>query len=408
MLTKLLQSALCKIQYLLAVLATIRHEPAILKDALIPDETGKKIVSLPDKYWRLEVLKCVWKDVPKVLTQRFCPLFWVSSIFPILWLFILARNVLWGVGAIIGWVWDKITESTVVNFLNNQLEKWVLSYENSKVANSSMSRKYTAKYKNLPKEEARSYFITDNNKVYFSSDCVTEASEMIRENRPISGHEYNRTIMIYFAMKHFGENWRHEFAKRIKQGKGDYLFEPEKPAQYTPYTLPIEEGFDWEKFTAKIKSKITASKLTVYSHNFFKFLFKWSIPVTGVLALLAGFVFLDSILFALEWVISGLSFMLAAFWEDRYGFLAALVILFMCCLAAAALFAIIVFLSDNGDDVRHYLGKTIKVVFAPIWWPIWMAYKGIRFIVTVSALFFKVAYNENCPSIKFEKKVDNK
>lgn len=417
--TSITKSFIDKIQYLFAVLATIKQEPIILKDALIPDETGKKSVKLPDKYWRLEVLKCVWEDVPKVLTQRFCPLFWVSTIFPILWAVAFPIKLL-------KFVWNKILtpfgdwlmESPPVEAINNATLRLV----DKRHLKSETAKKYRTNLQSLPYRyvlnDLGDDMVDDGGiSLYFSKSNIEKAQERIKGKRILTGLENNGTIIIYYAMKYWGENWKDELTERFL--KIHKAHKNEDDDAYWSHLYPITEStpeeverepsdsvplFDWDKFKAKVMANITASKLTTYSHNFFKFIFKWSLPITGVLALGFGFVFLDVILNAVSYSWAGLATFASYFWESRYAFLAAVLFIFITILGVVALMAVITFLSDNKQDVQHYTGKTVKTVFMPIWWPIWMICKAIAFVWSVSALFFKVTYNENCPSIEFEKK----
>lgn len=418
--TSITKSFIDKIQYLFAVLVTIKQEPTILKDALFPDETGKKAVKLPDKYWRLEVLKCVWEDVPKVLTQRFCPLFWVSTIFPILWAVAFPIKLL-------KFIWNKILtpfgdwlmESPPVEAINDAALRLV----DKRHLKNETAKKYRTNLQSLPYR----YVLTelgddmlmwdDGISLHFSKSSIEEAQERISGKRILTGLEDNETIIIYYAIKYWGENWKNELTERfLKIHKADknedrdaYWSDLYPVNESTPEEVKSEPSnsvplFDWDKFKAKVMANITASKLTTYSHNFFKFIFKWSLPITGVLALGFGFVFLDVILNAVSYSWATMATLGAALWESKYGILAGLLFLFIHCLIVAAVFAFIAFLASNSDDVKEYTGKTVKTVFMPIWWPIWMICKAIAFVWSVSVLFFKVTYNENCPSIEFEKK----
>jgi hypothetical protein len=100
-LTKFLQTTKRKVAYratntknkhmnlkeLFLTIATLKHEPRLLREAFSPDVvSGKKRVKLPKYCWRDAVLKVVWPDgLPNALQNHYCPLFWVSNMFPLLW-----------------------------------------------------------------------------------------------------------------------------------------------------------------------------------------------------------------------------------------------------------------------------------------------------------------------------------
>jgi hypothetical protein len=405
---------------LLKTIATVRHELRLLREAFSPDVvTGKKKVKLPKYCWRDAVLNVVWPDgLPNALQNHFCPLFWVSNLFPLLW----------------AWVFLKFVGRCIARVANGVVDK----IDDLAAASSEKRRKRKKEdgmFKFLQEIETLSPALiwkhlfdwTDTDWDWLEPEQQTLETKnfpvhykQIMDWEFLSDYKNYRMHLAYKLHELYGSEWiakafeiAKEYQKQLQAKKEQEKIQKIKREEFKSL-FTLKPAAKAVKDSVAVKSALTSfqrvqqsrqvAKITEMSHVLFKYGFIIMSSLLAMLMLVVVYNFAESILWFFVQVFEWLTTLAAVIYLNIYGILATI----LGCLAVGLVVFLFVktcsflFETKNGAKVRDGILKSFVVLTSPIWWPI---VKGAGIMVDVFEFLCnlaKITYHDNCPAIERE------
>jgi len=395
-------------------IATVRHEPRLLREAFSPDVvSGKKSVKLPKHCWRDAVLRVVWpKQLPKALQNHYCPLFWVSNVFPILW----------------AWVFVKFCVKSFRNTCNSLSEK----------LQEMNSTRYEEIYRKRDKERALKFFekietltpsLVYNSIFFYGEDCCFSLiPEKCTEDDIHSGclidrewdyisDWYDDCVHVSYKLKEiYGLEWKSKAVELANEHLKVLKKEAEKEKERIAIkkqiknvvTLNFKEALKdntkAQETLQRMKESRQIAKITEMSNAIFKYGFIGMSFFLAVAVAVFTYKSIGTVVEVLEWCLDLVVTVLALIYLEIYSILTIFGMVGFIVLAVWLLVKLMVFLCETkrGRDFSKVLSEKIKLMTKPIWWPI---IKGAELIVDLFELacnIVKMTYNENCPAIERE------
>lgn len=385
--------------YLWDVLATLKKEIRILVQAVV-----YKKADLPPRYWRREVLRPVFypEEVPASLNNYFCPLFWLSNIFPILWVVVGALRL--GM-----FVWAKFDDlKDVISTKIDQLKF------NRLVATKEWANK-TANEFLIEFNAAQTSHAIRNPDVEFdwkTTECLYDYH--IKKARAICyeslewEYPHDGVIAEYIAFfKQFGDE--ENFLEMLKPMAKEYEEACDKKRKesckktqelYNILYHTTYGSMDEDTPTPKpVKKKFNTAAWTNMSKTFFKWFF---IVVPSLAAIIGSFYIVPLVPSAFIWTLEVVFAIL--------GFVFSINFLFAL-LFVAVIFGVVTLLIKGLDmwaGMSSYeREKTIiyKVCSFPLK-VLFLVCKPFIAIGSFLVAFIKMTYNDNCPRIEWEEDKD--
>lgn len=404
---------------LLKTIATVRHEPRLLREAFSPDVvTGKKKVKLPKYCWRDAVLNVVWPDgLPNALQNHFCPLFWVSNLFPLLW----------------AWVFLKFVGRCIARVADGAMER-VDSFAESVSDKRSKRKKENSMFKFLQEIETLSpALIWQHLFDWVEDDWDLEPEQRTLEikNFPkhynridnweyLSDYKNYRLHLAYKLHELYGSEWitkafeiakeyqkqlqakkEHEKIQKIKREEFKSLFTLKPAAKAVKDSVAVKSALTSFQ---RVQQSRQVAKITEMSHVLFKYGFIIMSSLLAVLMLVVVYNFAESILWFFVQIFEMFTTIAAIIYLEIYKILATILGILIVGLAVFLFVKTCSFLFEtkNGAKVRNGILKSFVVLTSPIWWPI---VKGAGIMVDVFEFLcnlVKMTYHENCPAIERE------
>ena len=401
---------------LLLTIATVRHEPRLLREAFSPDVvSGKKCVTLPEHCWRDAVLNVVWPDgLPKALQNHYCPLFWVSNMFPILWI----------------WCFLK--------FCGRCISKTLMHIED---VSCSFFAKQRTKAKNTKKEAETFKFFKeveslspaliyehifktyhDDDDYYpvpfpdngYTVEHIPSYLDADREWKYIENYHNFQTHLVYKLKQTYGGDWKQKAVELVnlhvsserelekKQVQKDQRKQEFK--QLFTLKTHLKQNPQIQSAFQRLQESRQIAKITEISHNIFKYGFVGMGILLGVSTALLVYNFLGKIIAALEWCLDLLVTILAFFYLERNTFMVVIAAVAITLLVLWIIVQLLSFLfqTRRGEEFLESVGNAFKIATMPIWWPI-VKVAGIMVdLFELACNIVKMTYNENCPAIERE------
>lgn len=359
------------LSYLISVLATLKHEPRIIRQALF-DSKGPV---LPKKYWRKEVLKPLFgdefDDFPNAIRNHFCPLFWVSNFFPIIWLVVAVFKAADKTLTMASFIISKIKSS----FKEKQNKVSVQQIERSL---PSIAYDFYQELK-TPIEEGEDW------KTYWDTTSVSlDRARRIFFNGEDSALPLSTRTQQYTIL--------------LQKVEGDIEKIKELASQYAAQKdAKLKEFKDEPK---KEKKKFDVAKWTNVSHTFFKYFLIILPCILGIWLLFEAvanigliFKFFGYCFDAMVWAVMGLLHIpfSPAFW-----------LLVVSVVFGVGLTALMKKVAEEEHplleaNVEKLVNGTIKV-WDIIIWPFCKCWAGLVFIKDLA----KMTYHNNCPPNNWE------
>lgn len=407
---------------LFLTIATVQHEPRLLREAFSPDVvSGKKRVKLPKYCWRDAVLKVVWPDgLPNALQNHYCPLFWVSNMFPLLWAWAFVKFCFRSLGNAIETVGEKLEKvntkrAVVAKQKKKENEKFEFFRKVESLAPALIWEHLFADW-DYDHDGSKFFYKTpekytvENIPVGFDLD---DTWERLEDWYVLSRH------LVYRLKQLYGAEWKHEAVRLANEHlvvhNQELIKKQEKEAARKQFknviTLNFKEALKDTPVEARVKSTFQrmqesrqVAQIAEVSHVIFKYGFIGMGFIFAALVAVFTYKSLGTIVAALEWCLDIVLTVAAFFYMEIYTILgilglSALILLFIWCLIKVAVFF---FETDRGAAVLSATGNFLKTVTMPIWWPI---VKGAGLMVDLFELacnIVKMTYNENCPAIERE------
>lgn len=407
---------------LFLTIATLKHEPRLLREAFSPDVvSGKKRVKLPKYCWRDAVLKVVWPDgLPNALQNHYCPLFWVSNVFPLLWAWAFVKfclKCLKNAFEIVGEKVENINSKRAVNARRKKEENKKFEFFR-KVESLTPALIWEHLFADWDYDYDGSKFFYKTPEKYTVENIslgfdVDDTWEKLEDWYVLSRH------LVYRLKQLYGAEWKHEAVRMANEHlvvhKQELIKKQEKEAARKQFknviTLNFKEALKDSTVEAKVKSTFQkmqesrqVAQITEISHTIFKYGFIGMGFILAALVAVFTFKFLGTIVAALEWCLDLVVTVAAFFYLEIYTILGILgltasILLFIYCFVRVMEFF---FKTERGEAVLFATGNFLQTVTVPIWWPIM---KGAGLMVDLFELtcnIVKMTYNENCPAVERE------
>lgn len=371
--------------YILNTISTLFLEPKIIAEAVLKINPE---VKLPKNYWRIEVLKPFFgdfQDFPYSVKSHFCPLFWLSNIFPVLW-----------VWAAIRYCWNKLgdfKEDIKDYFCEKRAKKQKMDEE--------------FKYK-LWRERVEKCLVQDigtlnEESIDWEDELELYELEDFEFDRELTEEEYKTA----FSKENTLFRVSYDFAMIIARIKNPDNYKEIINKAYEENNIRLErERKEEEEREKVIRAKKAESqkrqaaimnKLVKSSKNIFKY---------GSLTFAA-----ISFFFIVKLIVSTWSFITGSFlwfvslvWDNVFYITGTFVLIIATVFLGKIIAGVAVMIKENQEysptkeKIKQIFINIFKWGTCPVWIPLGLGLMAGQFIVD----FFKMFYAENCPAISVE------